>query len=129
MAKRRAIISVTDKDNLDVLVEGLSRHDYEIVSTGGTAREIRKIVEEKGYDIKVLDAAEVTGFPEMFEGRVKTLHPKIHGAILCRRDNSQDMKEARENSEFTKFWPLPEYRQNHIRWDKRIFDQLKNGIR
>ncbi len=50
-------------------------------------------------------------------------HPEI-----TERMNSI-MKEARENSEFTKFWPLPEYRQNHIRWDKRIFDQLKNGIR
>jgi phosphoribosylaminoimidazolecarboxamide formyltransferase/IMP cyclohydrolase len=94
---RRAIISVTDKDNLDVLVEGLSRHDYEIVSTGGTAKRIREIVSEKGYDIKVLDASEVTGFPEMMDGRVKTLHPKIHGGILCDRDNGKHMGEAEKN--------------------------------
>ncbi len=96
MAKR-ALISVTDKSKLEILVEGLSKHDYEIVSTGGTATKIREIVEEKKYKINVLDVSEVTGYKELFDGRVKTLHPAILGGILFDRNNSKHVEEAAKN--------------------------------
>jgi phosphoribosylaminoimidazolecarboxamide formyltransferase/IMP cyclohydrolase len=78
---RRALISVSDKSGLIELGQGLARHGVELISTGGTARAMR----EAG--LTVADVAEVTGFPEMMDGRVKTLHPKVHGGILALRDN------------------------------------------
>ena len=73
----RALLSVSDKTGLVDLARGLSERGFELVSTGGTARTIR----EAGVD--VTDVAEVTGAPEMLDGRVKTLHPRIHGAVLA----------------------------------------------
>lgn len=78
---RRALISVSHKTGIVAFVQALARHDIEIISTGGTARLLR----EKG--LLVRDVADVTGFPEMLDGRVKTLHPKVHGGILGIRDN------------------------------------------
>jgi phosphoribosylaminoimidazolecarboxamide formyltransferase/IMP cyclohydrolase len=78
---RRALISLSDKTGLDRLVEGLARHGVEIVSTGGTAARIR----ESGASVR--DISELTDFPEMMDGRVKTLHPKVHGGLLGMRDN------------------------------------------
>ena len=86
----RALISVSDKTGIVELARGLSELGIEIVSTGGTA----KLLEESG--IKAISVSHVTGFPEMMDGRVKTLHPKVHGGILARRDNPQDMREAEE---------------------------------
>ena len=80
-----AIISVTDKSNIVDLARSLEELGIEILSTGGTARALR----DNG--IKVLDVSEYTGFPEMMDGRVKTLHPKVHGGLLGRRDNDQDI--------------------------------------
>ena len=80
MKIRRALISVHDKTGVVDLAKALSGFGVEIVSTGGTARLLR----ESG--VAVRDVADVTGFPEMMDGRVKTLHPKIHGGILARRD-------------------------------------------
>jgi phosphoribosylaminoimidazolecarboxamide formyltransferase / IMP cyclohydrolase len=77
----RALISVSDKTGVAEFAAGLARQGVEILSTGGTARLLR----EKG--LKVKDVSEVTGFPEMLDGRVKTLHPKIHGGILAVRAN------------------------------------------
>jgi len=94
---KRALISVTDKTKLGVLLEGLNNYDYEIVSTGGTAKELRKIIAEKGYKINVLDVKDVTDYPEMFDGRVKTLHPALLGGILYDRDNPEHVKQAKEN--------------------------------
>ena len=83
MAKiERAIISVTDKTGVVELAKGLVDMGVEVVSTGGTARVIR----EAGVQVK--DVSELTGFPEMMDGRVKTLHPKVHGGILALRDNT-----------------------------------------
>jgi phosphoribosylaminoimidazolecarboxamide formyltransferase/IMP cyclohydrolase len=79
-AVRRALISVHDKTGVVDFARGLAALGVEILSTGGTARLLR----ESG--IAVVDVAEVTGFPEMLDGRVKTLHPKVHGGILARRD-------------------------------------------
>ncbi|MBC7821134.1 MAG: bifunctional phosphoribosylaminoimidazolecarboxamide formyltransferase/IMP cyclohydrolase, partial [Planctomycetaceae bacterium] len=77
---RRALISVSDKTGLAELAKGLNELGFEIVSTGGT----RAFLQQQGA--KVIDIAEYTGFPEIMDGRVKTLHPKVHGAILGRPD-------------------------------------------
>ncbi|MBV9866403.1 MAG: bifunctional phosphoribosylaminoimidazolecarboxamide formyltransferase/IMP cyclohydrolase [Abitibacteriaceae bacterium] len=78
--KKRALLSVSDKSGLAEFAAGLVEIGYEILSTGGTAKALR----EAG--LSVTDVASVTGFPEMMDGRVKTLHPAIHGALLARRD-------------------------------------------
>jgi phosphoribosylaminoimidazolecarboxamide formyltransferase/IMP cyclohydrolase len=80
---KRALISLSDKAGLDELATGLTRHGVEIVSTGGTAAKLR----ENGAIVR--EISEVTGFPEMMDGRVKTLHPKVHGGLLGVRDNSE----------------------------------------
>src|SRR4029450_12623535 len=80
MKVRRALISVHDKTGVVDLARGLVGLGVEILSTGGTARLLR----ESGVPVR--EVADVTGFPEMLDGRVKTLHPRIHGGILARRD-------------------------------------------
>jgi phosphoribosylaminoimidazolecarboxamide formyltransferase / IMP cyclohydrolase len=80
---RRALISLSDKSGLDRLAEGLARHNIEIVSTGGTAAKLREL------GAQVRDISDLTGFPEMMDGRVKTLHPKVHGGLLGVRDNPE----------------------------------------
>ena len=82
---RRALVSVHDKTGVVELARGLRQFGVEILSTGGTARLLR----EGG--VEVVDVAEVTGFPEMLDGRVKTLHPRIHGGILARREAPEHM--------------------------------------
>src|SRR5256885_6337416 len=77
---QRAILSVTDKTGLVEFARALAAMDVELVSTGGTAKLLRE------HGIKVRDISDLTGFPEMLDGRVKTLHPKVHGGILHRRD-------------------------------------------
>ncbi|MCX8506710.1 MAG: bifunctional phosphoribosylaminoimidazolecarboxamide formyltransferase/IMP cyclohydrolase [Alphaproteobacteria bacterium] len=78
---RRALISLSDKSGLENLASCLKKHGIEVISTGGTADALR------GMGLSVRDVAEVTGFPECLDGRVKTLHPKIHGGILAKRDD------------------------------------------
>ncbi len=87
----RAIISVSDKQGLVEFAQGLAAAGVELYSTGGTRRHLA----EAG--IATIDVAEYTGFPEMMDGRVKTLHPKIHGGILCRRDHAEDMQALEEH--------------------------------
>lgn len=82
----RAIISVTDKSGVVDFAKSLSRFGVEILSTGGTAKAMR----EGGVAVK--DISEYTGFPEMLDGRVKTLHPKVHGGLLGMRDNPEHVK-------------------------------------
>ena len=84
-----ALISVTDKSGIVDFARSLEGLGIEILSTGGTARTIRD------GGVKVLDISEYTGFPEMMDGRVKTLHPKVHGGLLGRRDNQQDIQMMR----------------------------------
>jgi phosphoribosylaminoimidazolecarboxamide formyltransferase / IMP cyclohydrolase len=79
---QRAILSVTDKTGLAEFAEQLANMGVELISTGGTA----KLLRDRG--IKVQDISDLTGFPEMLDGRVKTLHPKVHGGILHRRNNA-----------------------------------------
>ncbi|HQI75133.1 MAG TPA: bifunctional phosphoribosylaminoimidazolecarboxamide formyltransferase/IMP cyclohydrolase, partial [Candidatus Latescibacteria bacterium] len=84
---KRALISVSDKTGIVPFAEALvSELGVEILSTGGTARALR----EKG--IAVTDVSSFTGSPEILDGRVKTLHPAVHGGILCRRDHPDDRK-------------------------------------
>lgn len=90
MKIKRALISVTNKEGLIDFVRGLAELGIEIISTGGTA----KILEAQG--IKVKSISEVTGFPEILDGRVKTLHPKVHGGILARRDIPGHMEAIKE---------------------------------
>jgi phosphoribosylaminoimidazolecarboxamide formyltransferase/IMP cyclohydrolase len=85
----RAILSVSDKSGLLEFCRGLSKRGVELVSTGGTAR----VLAEAGLPVK--NVSEVTGFPEMMDGRVKTLHPKIHGGILARRHRADDLDAIR----------------------------------
>jgi len=77
----RALLSVSDKTGLVVLGHALARHKVELVSTGGTAKALR----EAGLEVR--DISDLTGFPEMMDGRVKTLHPKVHGGLLAVRDD------------------------------------------
>jgi phosphoribosylaminoimidazolecarboxamide formyltransferase/IMP cyclohydrolase len=86
--KKRALLSVSDKDGIVAFAKELATLGYEIISTGGT----EKVLREKG--LSVIPAEEVTGFPEAFGGRVKTLHPKILGGVLYRRSDAQHTKEA-----------------------------------
>ena len=85
MSIRRALLSVSDKTGLEDFARRLEAAGIEILSTGGTARQLREA------DIMVTDVASVTGFPEIMDGRVKTLHPKIHGGLLARRDNEDHL--------------------------------------
>lgn len=87
----RAIISVTDKSGIVDFAKLLSRFGVEILSTGGTARALR----EGG--VSVTDISDYTGFPEMMDGRVKTLHPKVHGGLLGLRANPEHVKMMREH--------------------------------
>ncbi|MFW6409913.1 MAG: bifunctional phosphoribosylaminoimidazolecarboxamide formyltransferase/IMP cyclohydrolase [Halanaerobiales bacterium] len=88
--RKRALVSVSDKTGIVKLVQGLVENDYEILSTGGTAKKLRE------NDIKVVDVSDVTDFPEMMNGRVKTLHPAIHGGLLALRDNPDHMDELKK---------------------------------
>ena len=78
---RRALLSLSDKDGLELLATALVQHGVELISTGGTAAALRAF----GHSVR--DVAELTGFPEMMDGRVKTLHPMVHGGLLAVRDN------------------------------------------
>ena len=86
----RALISLTDKSGVEEFCRQLRDLGIEILSTGGTAKKIR----EAGVEVK--DVAEFTKFPEMLDGRVKTLHPKVHGGILNQRDNSEHNRQCEE---------------------------------
>jgi phosphoribosylaminoimidazolecarboxamide formyltransferase/IMP cyclohydrolase len=87
----RALISVSDKNGIVEFSHALVQLGIELVSTGGTAALLRK------SKIAVKDVAELTGFPEMMDGRVKTLHPKIHGGILALRDNSEHVAQMKKH--------------------------------
>lgn len=86
----KAIISVTDKTGIVNLAKVLKKFGVEILSTGGTAKEL------KANGIEVREVSDYTGFPEMMDGRIKTLHPKIHGGILALRDNDEHVRCALE---------------------------------
>src|SRR5262245_53334610 len=88
---KHALISVSDKLGLVDFARGLAAHGVELYASGGT----RKHLEQAGLAVKEISA--YTGFPEMMDGRIKTLHPKVHGGILCRHDRPEDLASMREH--------------------------------
>ena len=86
-----ALLSVSDKTGLVDFAQGLARLGWEIISTGGTAKALR------AAGLHVKDVSDLTGFPEMLDGRVKTLHPKIHGGLLAKRNEPEHMRVAQEH--------------------------------
>ncbi|RKL67187.1 bifunctional phosphoribosylaminoimidazolecarboxamide formyltransferase/inosine monophosphate cyclohydrolase [Salipaludibacillus neizhouensis] len=88
--KKRALVSVSDKRGIVSFVQKLEEMDVEVISTGGTKRELEKA------GVNVIGIEEVTGFPEMMDGRVKTLHPNIHGGLLGVRENTEHMEALKE---------------------------------
>ena len=89
-SRPRALLSVYDKTGIIEFAKGLDRLGYELVSTGGTARKLR----EAG--LEVIGVSDVTGHPEIFDGRVKSLHPAIHGPLLCRLEKQKDAEGLAE---------------------------------
>ena len=88
MTIQRALLSVSDKTGLVELAKFLAGKGVELISTGGTCQAIR------GAGIPVMELSDYTGFPEMMDGRVKTLHPKVHGGLLQRRDLASHQEQA-----------------------------------
>src|ERR1700730_13379863 len=88
---RRALLSVSDKTGLVDLAKALAGFGVELISTGGT----RKALADAGLAVR--DISDITGFPEMLDGRVKTLHPRVHGGILAVRANPQHMTTLQEH--------------------------------
>jgi len=109
---KKALVSVSDKTDLTKLVEVLIRNNFEIIATGSTAKHLK----ENGY--ACVEISSYTAFPEIFDGRVKTLHPKVFGGILMRRDNFNDLKIAEENNIFpidlvcVNLYPFEKYSSN-----------------
>ena len=92
MAKvERALISLTDKSGIEGFAGELAGLGIELLSTGGTAKKLRDA------GLKVMDVSEFTGFPEMLDGRVKTLHPKVHGGILNQRENEDHRRQCADH--------------------------------
>ena len=89
---KRALVSVTDKTGVVDFCKGLVECGYEIISTGGT----KKVLDEAG--VKTLGISEITGFPEILDGRVKTLHPNVHGGLLAVRDLESHKEQLKENN-------------------------------
>jgi len=88
---RRALLSVSDKAGLAEFAKELAGLGVELISTGGTAKAL------KDAGLKVMDVSEYTGFPEMLDGRLKTLHPKVHGGLLAKRDNPSHMEDIKKH--------------------------------
>ncbi len=116
--KKYALISVYKKDNIEMLARFLNENGYEILSTGGTA----KFLKEKG--IEITQVQDITGFPEIFDGRVKTLHPKIFGGILFRKN--KDEKEAEKQNipkievVVVNFYPFEEVIEKKLNLDEML---------
>ena len=88
---KRALVSVSDKSGLVEFVKGLESLGWQIIATGGTQRLLEQ------SSVKTIGISEVTGFPEICDGRVKTLHPKVHGGLLARRDEASHLEALKEN--------------------------------
>ncbi|HEY9232225.1 MAG TPA: hypothetical protein VIS78_08760, partial [Blastocatellia bacterium] len=88
---KRALISVSDKTGLVEFAQRLAGHQIELLSTGGTAKLLRD------GKLEVRDVSDLTGFPEILGGRVKTLHPKVHGGLLAIRDNAEHQRQVADN--------------------------------
>ena len=117
---KRALISVSNKKNLKPLLRILKKFQIKIISSGGTYREIKNL----GFDCT--EVSKFTEFPEILEGRVKTLHPKIHAGILYKRKNKKHLKNIKENNLNTidlvivNFYPFEETIKNTPKHEKII---------
>lgn len=117
----RALISLTDKSGIEGFAGELSSLGIEILSTGGTAKKMR----EQGITVK--DVSDFTGFPEILDGRVKTLHPKIHGGILARKTDSDHMDQMKTHG----LEPIDIVAVNLYAFEKTVADPsctLENAI-
>lgn len=90
--KKRALISVSDKTGIVEFAQGLIEAGFEIISTGGT----KKTLQDNG--VNVIGISDVTGFPEILDGRVKTLHPNVHGAVLAKHDDKDHAAQLAEHN-------------------------------
>ena len=123
---KRALISVSDKKNLRNLLKTLKKFNIEIISSGGTFKEIKRL------KFKCIEVSDYTNFPEILGGRLKTLHPKIHGGILNIRNNKRHSKDLKKNNfknidlVIVNFYPFEEIIQktkNH----KKIIENIDIG--
>lgn len=89
--KKRALISVSDKQKIVEFAQGLVELDYEIISTGGTLKTLQNA------GVPAISIDQVTGFPEIMDGRLKTLHPKVHGGLLGKRSNPDHLQQMEAN--------------------------------
>ncbi|MBR5186070.1 MAG: bifunctional phosphoribosylaminoimidazolecarboxamide formyltransferase/IMP cyclohydrolase, partial [Akkermansia sp.] len=89
---QRALLSVSDKTGLDKFAKGLVAQNVQLISTGGTCRYLQEL------GLPVTEISDYTGAPELFDGRVKTLHPKVHGGLLQRRDLEEHQQQAKDNN-------------------------------
>ena len=89
---KKALISVSNKDKLAPLLKTLSKYKIELISSGGTYKKIKKLKH------KCIEVSKYTNFPEILNGRVKTLHPKIHAGILSKRNNKSHIKDLKDNN-------------------------------
>ena len=123
---KRALISVSDKKNLKPLLSILKKNNIEIISSGGTYKEIKKL------KFKCIEVSEYTGSPEILEGRVKTLHPKIHAGILNKRNNKSHYQELIKNKfknidlVIVNFYPFEETLKNNSN-HKKIIENIDVG--
>lgn len=127
MAIKRALISVSDKEGITEFTKQISDLGIEILSTGGTAKALK----EAG--IKVMEVSDYTGFPEMMDGRVKTLNPKIHGGILAMRDNQKHLEEAESNGVkmidliVTNFYPFEKISEKEGFSEEEVIENIDIG--
>jgi len=124
--RKRALISVSDKSEIESFAKELVKYDFDILSTGGTAKQLR----DAGID--VIDVDEVTGFPEILDGRVKTLHPKIHGGLLARdtADHEEQLKEEgihRIHLVIANLYPFQETLAKETATEEEIIENIDIG--
>ena len=123
---KRALISVSDKKNLKTLLNYLKKYKIEIISSGGTYKAIRKLKH------KCIEVSNYTGFSEILEGRVKTLHPKIHAGILYKRNNKSHNQDLKNNNfkdidlVIVNFYPFEETLKNTTD-HKKIIENIDVG--
>ena len=123
---KTALISVSDKKNLKPLLNSLKQNKIKIISSGGTYNEIRKL------KFKCLEVSEFTNSPEILEGRVKTLHPKIHAGILNKRNSKTHLRDIKNNNfenidlVIVNFYPFEETLKN-CRNHEKIIENIDVG--
>ena len=122
----KALISVSNKKSLNLLLKTLSKHKIQIISSGGTFKKIKKL----GY--KCLELSKFTGFKEILDGRVKTLHPKIHAGILSIRKNKSHIRDLKKNNfeeidlVIVNFYPFEKTLKN-TKKHKKIIENIDIG--